>query len=304
MDISQFSHNLPYNLLTALQTNTALTFTVTVVFALVVGSFLNVIIHRLPVMMQRDWDHQCRDYLKLPQEPKAPKYFNLFTPSSHCPNCNTPVKAWHNIPILGYLMLKGKCYSCHEKISMQYPFVELLTAVTSVLTIWHFGFNFAGLMALLFTWSLIVLTFIDIEHQILPDTITLPMLWLGLLVNLKHTFTLGSTAVLGVIFGYLCLWLVAQGFKILTKKEGMGYGDFKLLAMLGAWMGWKLLPIILIFSSICGVLLTVALIFFKLRSRTQPIPFGPYLAIAGWISLLWGAPLIAWYLGLLTQQYY
>jgi len=256
------------------------------VLGLMVGSFLNVVIHRLPLMMERDWQAQCQDYLG--ESPAAEPPLTLATPASRCPHCGHRIRFYENIPVLSYLWLRGKCASCQTSISIRYPLTELLTGVLSVVVAWHFGFGPQAGAALLLTWALIALSMIDIDRQLLPDTITLPLLWLGLALSLFPVFAGMHSSLLGAIAGYLALWSVYQLFKLVTGKEGMGFGDFKLLAALGAWMGWQALPVIVLLSSAVGALLGGALIVFQGRDRAQPIPFGPYLAIAGWIALLWG----------------
>ncbi|MDO9371428.1 MAG: A24 family peptidase [Gammaproteobacteria bacterium] len=269
------------------------------VLGLIVGSFLNVVIHRLPQMMQRDWQAQCRELLALPgesDEPTAPPRFSLVTPRSRCPHCGHGITALENIPLVSYLVLKGKCSACGARISPRYPVVELLTAVLSVAVAAHFGFGWMSVAALLLTWCLIALTFIDLDHQLLPDSITLPLLWGGLLLSLGGVFVDSQTAIIGAAAGYLSLWTVYWLFKLLTGKEGMGQGDFKLLAVFGAWLGWQALPLIILLSSLVGALVGISLMLFRGHQRDTPIPFGPYLAAAGWIALLWGAPLTQAYL--------
>ncbi|MDA1107532.1 MAG: A24 family peptidase [Proteobacteria bacterium] len=267
---------------------------------LMVGSFLNVVIHRLPQMMQRDWQTQCRELLAMPDESStAPAHFSLVTPRSRCPQCGHGITALENIPLLSYLALKGKCSACGARISPRYPLVELLTAALSAAVAAHFGFGWMSAAALLLTWALIALTFIDLDHQLLPDSITLPLLWGGLLLSLGGVFVDSPTAIIGAAAGYLSLWTVYWLFKLLTGKEGMGQGDFKLLAVFGAWLGWQALPLIILLSSLVGALVGISLMLFRNHQRDTPIPFGPYLAAAGWIALLWGAPLTQAYLKLL-----
>ena len=254
---------------------------------LLVGSFLNVVIYRLPLMMETRWRRDCCELLELDAErQEAP--LNLATPNSHCPQCKVAIKPWQNIPVLSYLLLGGKCSNCEAPISPRYPIIELVTGLMTLSLAWFFELSPALLGAVLLTWSLIALTMIDFDHQLLPDDITLPLLWLGLLFNLGGTYVSLADAVIGAMAGYLILWTVYQCFRLLTGKEGMGYGDFKLLAALGAWMGWQMLPEIILISSVVGALCGIALIVFKRRGREIPIPFGPYLAIAGWLALLWG----------------
>jgi leader peptidase (prepilin peptidase)/N-methyltransferase len=269
-----------------------------IVLGLLVGSFLNVVIHRLPVMLHRGWKKDCIEFLseKFPDtlnsstsaSLNSSEKYNLVVPRSACPHCGHKITALENIPVLSYLFLKGACHSCKAKISIRYPLIEILSAILATTVAWHFGFSVTTLFAALLTWSLICLTFIDYDHQYLPDQITLPFLWLGLLVNLNGMFTDIQSALLGAVAGYLVLWIVFHVFKLITKKEGMGFGDFKLLAMLGAWLGWQLLPAIILISSVIGSIVGIILIVFKLHDKSKPIPFGPYLAGAGWVALLWG----------------
>ncbi len=263
---------------------------------LVVGSFLNVVIYRLPVMLERDWRAQSAEFLNTPDTSADTKKFNLATPRSTCPKCGHLIRVYENIPVLSYLLLRGRCSSCSAKISPRYPVIELTTGLLSAAVAWHFGFSFAGAGALLLTYALITLTMIDFDHQLLPDNITLPFLWVGLLLSVFTIFTDMQSSIIGAVAGYLILWTVYQVFKWATGKEGMGYGDFKLLALLGAWMGWQALPAIILLSSLVGAVVGIALIVFLRRDRRIPIPFGPYLAAAGWIYLLWGTQLNAAYL--------
>lgn len=267
------------------------------VLGLLVGSFLNVVIYRLPVIFKREWRKDCLTYLEenynakiqldTSKEPAEP--FNLVKPDSTCPSCGHQIRSWENIPVLSYLFLKAKCSNCKMPISLRYPLVELLSAALAGLCAWYFGFSLAGFSAIFLTWALISLALIDYDTQYLPDQITLPFLWLGLILNLNNTFTNIESSLIGAVAGYLALWSVHHLFKLVTKKEGMGYGDFKLLALLGAWMGWEFLPLIIILSSLVGSIIGISLIIFKKHQRETPIPFGPYLAIAGWIALIWGA---------------
>lgn len=258
------------------------------VLGLIIGSFLNVVIHRLPIMMQREWEHECREMLgqEPPEEPTEP--FNLNRPRSRCPHCGHAITAWENIPIVSYLFLKGRCAGCQAKIRLRYPLVEAITGILSVVVALHFGFGWQAAAAMLLTWVLIALSLIDFDVQLLPDNITLPFLWLGLLLSLWGLFTDPQSAIIGAAAGYLSLWSVYQLFRLLTGKEGMGYGDFKLLALFGAWLGWQYLPQIVLISALVGAVIGVGMILIMGRDRNIPIPFGPYLAIAGWIALLWG----------------
>jgi leader peptidase (prepilin peptidase)/N-methyltransferase len=280
------------------------------VLGLLVGSFLNVVIYRLPLMMQREWRLQCCEYLELDEkkfrkkDPTATfKSFNLVKPDSHCPGCNAPVRAWQNIPLISYALLRGRCASCKTKISPRYPIIELMTGLLSALVAWQLGASWYGLMALVLTWSLVALTMIDFDHQLLPDNITMPLLWLGLILaalGLNPDVTTAD-AIIGAAAGYLSLWSLYWVFKLLTGKEGMGYGDFKLLAVFGAWMGWQSLLLIVILSSLVGAIVGISLIVFRGRDRNIPIPFGPYLAGAGYIALLWGDTLSNIYIQMLVQ---
>ena len=267
------------------------------VIGLLVGSFLNVVIHRLPKMMDNDWRAQCAELHGL-ATPDT-EVLSLSVPRSRCPQCSHPITALENIPVISWLVLRGKCSACRTPISPRYPIVEALTSQLSTLAAVHFGFGWAAAGALLLIWGLIALTFIDYDTQLLPDSITLPLLWAGLLLNLFGTYTDLQSAVVGAMAGYLSLWSVYWGFKLVTGKEGMGYGDFKLLAALGAWLGWQTLPLIILLSSLVGALLGIALIVLAKRGRNVPIPFGPYLATAGLIALIWGKELTQAYLRLI-----
>ena len=266
------------------------------VLGLLVGSFLNVVVHRLPKIMERDWDCQCAEL----HGEAAPCHepLSLARPRSHCPECGHAISALENIPVISWLALRGKCSACRKSISPRYPLVEALTGLLSAFAAAHFGGGWAAGGALLLIWSLIALTFIDFDTQLLPDSITLPLLWVGLLFNVFGTYTDLQSAVIGAMAGYLALWLVYWGFKLATGKEGMGYGDFKLLAALGAWMGWQILPLIILLSSLVGAVVGIALIIVARRGRNVPIPFGPYLAAAGLLALFFGPQLIQTYLRL------
>lgn len=266
----------------------------TFLFGLIVGSFLNVVVHRLPVMLERTWRRQCEELEGKPAIATTP--YNLVVPRSQCPACGRPISALENIPVVSFILLRGKCAGCGARISARYPLVEIFTGVLSAGVAWHFGPTVAVAGALLFTWALIALTVIDYDHQLLPDNITLPLLWLGLLFNLGGVFAPVDSAVIGAVAGYLSLWLVYQLFKLVTGKEGMGYGDFKLFGALGAWLGWQQLPLIILLSSFVGAIVGLAGIMLMGRERGMPIPFGPFLCVAGWIALLWGDALTRAYL--------
>ena len=262
---------------------------------LVVGSFLNVVILRLPVMLQRDWKAQCADLLGLAAEQGA-ETFNLVTPRSHCPRCRHGITAWENIPLLSYLLLGGRCSQCRAAISPRYPLIELAAALMAVMAAVRFGVSPEALFAMALGWALLALAVIDLEHQLLPDDITLPFLWLGIALNFFNVFTDLQASVLGAILGYGALWSVYIVYKLVTGKTGMGHGDFKLLALLGAWLGWQLLPLIIISASILGAIIGFGMIIFRAHDKDIPIPFGPYLAIGGWLAMLWGPAILSLYL--------
>ena len=269
------------------------------------GSFLNVVIYRLPEMMRREWNSQCKELLEMNQGEEFLGYeksqpFNLAVPRSRCPNCNHDIRAHENIPVISYVFLRGRCSSCKNSISARYPLLELVTGLLSGYIAYVFGFSATTLTLLILTWTLIALTMIDFDHQLLPDSMTLPLLWLGLIINSQGLITDLSSAFWGAVMGYLSLWSVYWAFKLVTGKEGMGYGDFKLLAALGAWIGWQMLPLIILLSSLVGAIIGVALIALKGRDHSQPMPFGPFLAIAGWIAVIWGKTINDYYWQFLT----
>jgi leader peptidase (prepilin peptidase)/N-methyltransferase len=280
------------------------------ILGMAIGSFLNVVIYRLPIMLDREWRLQATDLLQpagaaapTPAASTPPERFTLSTPRSACPNCKAPIKAWHNVPVVSWLVLHGQCASCKTKISARYPIVELATGILSAWVAWHFGFGAAAGCALVVTWTLIVLTGIDIDHQLLPDNLTLPLMWAGLLAAVVLGSTLGVAlpvsvrdAIIGAAAGYVSLWLVFHAFKLVTGKEGMGYGDFKLFAALGAWLGWKVLPLVIILSAATGAVLGILMIALRGRDRSAPMPFGPYLAAAGWLAMMYGDSLVNGYL--------
>lgn len=269
--------------------------TTLLLLGLCIGSFLNVVIYRLPVMMERQWRSDCCELLEVDSEART-ESFNLATPNSRCPECDHQIRPWENIPLLSYMALRGRCSECGVKISLRYPIIELTSGLLAVLLGWHYaGADLSLLGALIFTWALLSLTMIDIDHQLLPDNITLPLLWLGLGFNLLGTYAPLFDAVVGAMAGYLSLWSVYWLFKLLTGKDGMGFGDFKLLAAIGAWLGWQALPMVILLSSLVGAVIGILMMFLQRKGRDVPIPFGPYLAIAGWIALIWGDPIMRLY---------
>ena len=268
---------------------------------LVVGSFLNVVILRLPRRMQAELAEACADLRNEQAEPLPNRWFGLdylITPASTCPHCGHAIRAWENIPVLSYLLLRGRCSNCQTPISMRYPLVEAVTGLLSLGVVLHFGATPAAFAALILLWGLVALTVVDLDEQLLPDQLTLPLLWLGLLVNIGGLFTDLSSAVIGAAAGYLSLWLVFQLFRLVTGREGMGYGDFKLLAVFGAFLGWQMLPLVILLSSLIGAIVGISLIVLRGRDRQIPIPFGPYLAAAGFVALLWGEQINLSYLQL------
>ena len=281
------------------------------VLGLIVGSFLNVVIYRLPIILEREWRTQAAEFLPKVEDTAAtaslmqavPEPFTLSTPRSACPVCKAPIKASQNIPVVSWLVLRGRCASCRTKISVRYPLVELATGLLSAWVAWHFGFGAAAACGLAVTWALIALTGIDMDHQLLPDGITLPLMWAGLLAAVIIGPISGSAipvsprdAIIGAASGYVSLWLVFHAFRLITGKEGMGFGDFKLFAALGAWLGWKLLPLVILLSAATGAVLGVLMIVLRGRDRSAPMPFGPYLAAAGWIAMIYGDVLVDGYL--------
>ncbi len=296
-------------MLTALQTfadnNFLLLAIAVVLLGLVFGSFLNVVIYRLPIMLERDWREQCRTLFSADQAPgdEGRTPFNLIVPRSGCPHCGHRITAWENIPLLSFLWQKGRCTECGVAIPWRYPVVELLSALLAATVIWRLGLTLPGIAAVGLTWGLIALASIDIEHQLLPDPLTLPLLWAGLILNLFATFTSLQSAVIGAVAGYLFLWILFQSFRLLTGKEGMGYGDFKLYALFGAWLGWQQLPLLILLASLVGAIVGLGAIVLRGRERHLPIPFGPFLCAAGWIALLWGDDITRSYLRLARIGY-
>lgn len=282
-------------LIALIQQNSTIFIIIASLLGLVIGSFLNVVIHRLPIMMEMDWREQCASLSGIDNVAKTTKY-NLITPRSICPHCQKAIAAWHNIPVISFLMLGGRCKECKASISWRYPAVEIISAFLVGLTAYKFGFSINTLAASVFALALLSLTFIDLDTQLLPDDITLPLLWLGLLFNLNGGFTDIQSAVIGAVAGYLILWSVYWLFKLITGKEGMGYGDFKMLGAIGAWFGWTILPAVILLSSIAGSIIGIGLIIFAKKGRNTAIPFGPYLALGGIAALFWGTQLSHLYL--------
>ena len=260
----------------------------TTLLGLLVGSFLNVVILRLPRMLEADWKSEARDLLELPAEAKPGRKMSLTHPASCCPGCGAAIRPWQNIPVISWLALRGRCANCKTGISIQYPLVELVSAVMSAVCVWRFGWSPQLAAALLFSWTLIALTVIDLRETILPDDLTLPLMWIGLALSTVGVFVEMSASIWGAIAGYLSLWSIYHLFRIATGKHGMGYGDFKLIAALGAWFGATALPLMLLLSSVVGAVVGLSLIVFRKHDRNVPIPFGPYLAGAGWLMLIWG----------------
>lgn len=281
-------------LLQSFQAYPALFVTAVTVLSLAIGSFLNVVIHRLPKMLERQWRDELAE-LNGQETATAPRY-NLILPRSQCPGCGHQISALENVPVVSYLALRGKCAACKTRISPRYPLVEALTGALSGFIAWRYGFSWHTLAALFFVWSMIALAFIDLDTFYLPDDITLPLVWTGLLVNMGGVFVDLQSAVIGAVAGYLALWVVFWSYKLATGKDGMGYGDFKLLAAIGAWLGWKMLPVVILLSSFVGAIVGISLIVFARHGRNVPIPFGPYLVLAGLIALFWGEPLLQYYL--------
>ncbi|MBE8168436.1 MAG: prepilin peptidase [Shewanella sp.] len=281
------------------------------IFAATLGSFINVVIHRLPVMLKREWQQECNQYLNEyhPEKVKLigedelnksidpfPEKYNLVVPTSACPKCNSKIKPWHNLPIFGWLMLKGKCANCSASISGRYPIIEFVSGALVAILAWHFGPTLDFAATALLTLVLIALTGIDLDEMLLPDNLTLPLLWLGILFSMTDGFVSLNDSVIGAMAGYLSLWSVFWLFKLVTGKEGMGYGDFKLMAVFGAWLGWQMLPLIILLSSLVGAIVGISLIATKKLHSGNPIPFGPYIAAAGWIAIVWGQDIVNWYL--------
>lgn len=271
--------------------------TLATLLGLLVGSFLNVLVYRLPIMLEQQWQREAQEVLGLPTT--AQERFDLWLPASRCPHCGHRIRAWENIPLISYLALRGRCSACKTRISLRYPLVEVASALLSLVVAWHFGVSLEAVLALPLTWCLLALSLIDARHQLLPDVLVLPMLWLGLIVNAFGLYAPLAGALWGAVIGYLSLWTVYWLFKLATGKEGMGYGDFKLMALIGAWGGWQVLPLTLLLSSLVGALVGLCLLRLRRHALGTAMPFGPYLAIAGWIAVLWGDEIYASYLQLL-----
>lgn len=307
--------------------NSALFYSLVAIASLMVGSFLNVVIHRLPIMMERAWLEGIEEFtdqqamassdagitakqsgtstaLALDEQTGAQSHlndaFNLAVPRSQCPGCGADIKAWQNIPIVSYILLKGRCANCKAKISARYPIIEFVTMLLSIIVAWQLGPTPQALLGIVVTWFLVAMSMIDMDHQLLPDTLTLPLMWIGLLAALIPVFADLRSAVIGAAVGYMVLWSIYQLFKLITGKEGMGFGDFKLLAAIGALLGWQAVPMVILLSSLVGAVVGLAIILFTGRDKNIPIPFGPYLAAAGWLAMLWGDSLSSWYYGLMV----
>lgn len=275
------------------------------IFSLMVGSFLNVIIYRLPIIMEREWKTQCQEFLGHPDTQNLPvERYNLVVPRSRCPHCNHLISAWENIPVISYLLQKGRCQHCSKPISMRYPVIEALTAVLSIMVVNHFGLNWSSMSLLVLTWGLISLSFIDLDHHLLPDNLTLPLMWLGLLFAVFGVGVVDlKSAIVGTMIGYVSLWTIFQLFRLATGKEGMGYGDFKLLAVFGAWLGWQQLPLIILLASFVGAIVGILNILIRKKDKSQPIPFGPFLCTAGFIAMLWGDQIARNYMQLMHIRF-
>jgi len=300
------------DLITAFEAFPTFFYSSVVVFSLMIGSFLNVVIYRLPKILEQGWYKECREFLadELADQPKnkeendSPKAnddgITLSKPASTCPHCGHSIRFYENIPVISWLFLRGKCSQCKNSISIRYPLIEAATAGLSLVIAMHYGVSLNTLFILILTWGLICLTLIDYDHMLLPDQITLPLLWLGLLININGLIVPIESAVIGAVVGYMSLFSVFWTFKLVTGKDGMGHGDFKLLALFGAWLGWQLLPLLILMASVVGAIIGISMIVLKKQNREQAIPFGPYLAVAGWITLLWGEPIWSWYLSSLV----
>jgi len=293
-----------------MQQSPAYFYSTVVIFSLLIGSFLNVVIYRLPIMLEQGWTDDCREFLadelvkptakQAKAQAKLTPKMTLSTPNSSCPHCQHEIRFYENIPVISWLFLKGKCSKCHNNISKRYPIIEITTALAGFIVAQHYGVNLAMVAMLFLTFALIALTMIDFDHMLLPDQITLPFLWIGLLLNVSELYVPLSDAVIGAAVGYLSLFSIFWLFKLITGKDGMGQGDFKLFALFGAWLGWQLLPVLILMASIVGAIVGISLIVFGNHEKQKPIPFGPYLAVAGWITMMWGNNIWLWYLGLIS----
>jgi len=280
--------------------NTGFVIGLIVIFSLVIGSFLSMLVYRIPIILFRSWYQECQLFLKeyIPKKHQQ-QTMNIALPRSHCPACEHPLKWYYNIPLLGYIIQRGRCRFCQQRIPLRYPIIEILSVILPLICLWQFGLSFKFYLSVIFSWCIILQSYIDLAHQIIPDQITIPMIWLGLCLNLENTFTDIHSAVIGAVAGYLFLWIFAKLFHLITKKEGMGHGDFKLLSMIGAWVGWQFLPIVILLSSFTGAILGIIILLIKKQHKNTPFPFGPYLAVAGWLTLLFGQTIWGWYMELL-----
>lgn len=285
------------NIINELQNNTNVFLLISGILGLAIGSFVNVAIYRLPIMLKNSWQKECENFLE--KKPTPTKSFNLFCPRSHCQKCKSLIPLWHNIPLLSYLILKGKCKNCRARISWRYPLVELLSAAVAIWIAYTYGWSMETGALLLLTWSLIIIIFIDLEHKLIPDNITLPLLWAGLLLNTHGFFVPPETAIIGAICGYMIPWTIANLFKLVRKIDGMGYGDFKLFALFGAWFGWQILLLTITLSALLGSIVGIILILCKKHKFQQELPFGPYIALVGWINIFYGQHLLNWYIKIL-----
>lgn len=290
------------NIVNVIQHNMVVLGIVSFCFGSIIGSFLNVVIYRLPIMLKNEWLEEYADFLKVKIQPHK-QYFNLFLPASHCPTCKQNIPFYRNIPLVSFILQAGKCNTCGAIISWRYPLVELLTAIITMFTCLTLGVTIQSLLIVFLSWGLIAATFIDLQEQLLPDSIVLSLLWLGLFVNTFNILTTPQNAIIGAIAGYLSLWLVAMLFKLVRKIDGMGHGDFKLFALFGAWLGWKFLPLIILIASFTGTIVGLIWIVAKKYNLQKPLPFGPYLALAGWITIFWGEKILNWYVSILNFRF-
>lgn len=284
--------NLPF-----WQNHIYFTFCLVGILGLIAGSFFNVVIYRLPIMLINEWQINCAEYAnaQIPSEYFHQKRYNLFLPRSHCPKCQHTLHWWENIPLLSFLLLKFCCSNCKKRISFRYPIVEFISSILCIFLLWHYGLTSIFIAAAIFTGYLLVMCMIDLTEKILPDVLTFSLLWLGLIFNTSQMFATSRDAIFGAVIGYLSFWIIASGYKFIAKKDGLGIGDCKLLAALGAWLGWQMLPFIVLFASLVGILISLFLILGKRIQRDTPIPFGPFLAVSGWIAFVWGQSLLNWY---------